>query len=126
MNGRSFLRVADQFRASADEAEVRTSISRSYYALFNVLLGALSAKGVIFRETADDHYTLIGYLNKADSKVAAIVGTALKTLRLERNRADYDMKATFDTKTSDFLYLKATRALAQFDAIPPLPWTCRG
>ena len=48
MNGRSFLRVADQFRASADEAEVRTSISRSYYALFNVLLGALSAKGVIF------------------------------------------------------------------------------
>ena len=119
MDGRRFFEVADRLRASASEAERRTSISRSYYALFNVVLGVLSAQGVIFRETPDDHYTLISYLNKAHNRTAGLVGSALKDLRLEPNRADYDMKATVDARTSEFLYLKATRAIAQFDAIPP-------
>jgi hypothetical protein len=58
MNARDFLAVAAQFKNSENEAERRTSIGRSYYALFNVVIGVLTAKGVIFRQTPDDHIAL--------------------------------------------------------------------
>jgi hypothetical protein len=120
MNARDFFVIAERFKASGNEAERRTSISRSYHALFNVLLGKLSEKGVIFSEEPEDHYKLISYLGKSNSKAAGLVGAALKDLRLDRNRADYEMQIVLDAKTSELLYNKATRAMAQFDGIPPL------
>jgi hypothetical protein len=118
MDAREFFLIAGQFKDSVSEAERRTSVSRSYYALFNTLLGALSDRGVMFSEKPEDHYRLISYLAKAGSKTTGQVGAALKDLRLDRNRADYEMKTTIDAKTSELLYLKPTRAMAQFDAIP--------
>lgn len=118
MDGREFFVIAEKFKTSANEAERRTSIGRSYYALFNVLMGKLSDNGVVFAETPDDHYKLISYLSKAGSRTAGIVGGALKDLRLERNRADYVMKTVIDSRASELLYQKATRAMAQFDSIP--------
>jgi len=52
MDAREFLPIAERMSTSANEAERRTSIGRSYYGLFHVLLGALSDRGVIFRETS--------------------------------------------------------------------------
>ncbi|MDP2998942.1 MAG: hypothetical protein Q8N47_15750 [Bryobacterales bacterium] len=118
MDARDFLVIADHFRASASEAERRTSVGRSYYALFNVVLGALSAKGVIFRQTPDDHHTLVSYLTKVKHRQAGSIAEALKGLRLDRNLADYDMRTAVSMKTSEFLYQKAKGAIEQFDSIP--------
>jgi hypothetical protein len=118
MDARDFLAIAERLRNSGDEAERRTSVGRSYYTLFNVLIGALGAKGVIFRETADDHQRLVSYLSKGRSKTAAAVGATLRDLRLERNRADYDLRVHFAPKNSDFVYQKTVAALRQFDSIP--------
>jgi hypothetical protein len=120
MDARDFFVIAERFKASESEAERRTSIGRSYYALFNVLLGKLSDKGVMFAEGPDDHYKLISYLVKAGNKTAGLVGAALKDLRLDRNQADYEMKIVIDARKSDLLYQKATKAMAQFDSIPAL------
>jgi len=104
MNARDFFPVADRLRNSPSEAECRTSIGRSYYGLFNVLHGALASRGVIFREAPEDHFTLISYLSKARHRTAAAVGSALRDLRQERNRADYSLSVAIDAKTSDFVF----------------------
>ena len=65
------------------------------------------------------HYKLIDYLKKSGCRAAALVGGALKDLRLERNRADYEMKAAINADASAFVYLKASKAMADFDAISP-------
>jgi hypothetical protein len=95
MDARDFFTIAERYKSSHVEAERRTSVGRSYYALFNVLLGTLSGKGVIFRGTPDDHYTLISYLTKAGNRASGIAGSALKDLRLERNRADYEYEGRY-------------------------------
>src|SRR5205823_5479310 len=105
---------------SESEAERRTSIGRSYYALFNVLVSKLSDKGVMFAQTPDDHYKLISYLGKAGNRTAGLVGAVLKDLRLDRNQADYEMKIVIDARKSDLLYQKATKAMVQFDSIPAI------
>ena len=118
MDARKFFPVADRLRNSDDEADRRTSIGRSYYGLFHVLLSALSEGGVIFRKTPEDHQTLISYLTKSGHVAARSVGNTLKDLRDYRNRADYKLKKFIDKKTTDFVYEKAIRALSQFETIP--------
>jgi hypothetical protein len=117
MDAREFLPIAERMSTSANEAERRTSIGRSYYGLFHVLLGALSDRGVIFRETPEVHRNLIAYLTKGRNKVAASVGAVLKDLRQERNRADYRLKEICNAKSSEFVYQKAMKALRQFESI---------
>ncbi|MCX6621375.1 MAG: hypothetical protein NTY38_09895 [Acidobacteria bacterium] len=119
MDARDFLIVAGQFSASPREAERRTSIGRSYYALFNLILGALAAKGVPFHESADDHRDLIAYLAKVRHGAAGRIGQVLSDLRTQRNIADYRMKAAVPEKTSGLVFEKAKRAIAEFDAIAP-------
>jgi hypothetical protein len=119
MDAIDFFAIAERYQSSRIEAECRTSIGRSYYALFNTLVGVLSAKGVIFRGTPEDHYKLISYLTKDCKRAAAFAGSALKDLRLERNRADYDMTAAMRSKTSEFVYQKAIKAMNEFQSIAP-------
>jgi uncharacterized protein (UPF0332 family) len=118
MDARDFLLIADRFRASPCEAERRTSIGRSYYAVFNVVLGALAAKGVAFHKSADDHRDLIAYLAKVGHRDAGYIGQVLNDLRTQRNSADYKMNAVVSVKTSEFVYKKAKGAIETFDAIP--------
>ena len=108
MDAREFLPIAERMSTSANEAERRTSIGRSYYGLFHVLLGALSDRGVIFRETPEVHRNLIAYLTKGRNKVAASVGAVLKDLRQERNRADYRLKEICNAKSSELVSLVKT------------------
>lgn len=70
MDARDFLAIAERYRSCHIEAERRTSVGRSYYTLFHVLLGVLSGKGVTFRGIPEDHYTLISYLTKAGNRAA--------------------------------------------------------
>jgi len=120
MNAREFFPIAERMSTSANEAERRTSIGRSYYGLFHVLLGALSDRGIIFRETPDDHQNLIVYLTKGRNKVAASVWAVLKDLRQERNRADYRLREICTARSSEFVYLKTMKALGQFESISEL------
>lgn len=117
MNARDFLAVAAQLKNSENGAERRTSIGRSYYALFNVVIRLLTARGVIFRQTPDDRHKLVSYLTKSKHRAAGSVGLALLSLRTDRNRADYEMAATISVRTAEFVFQRATGALAQFDSI---------
>lgn len=117
MDARDFFRIADSMRTSAVEAERRTSIGRAYYGLYHVVLSALSDRGVIFRETPEDHHMLISYLQKGGNRTAVQVGNILKDIRQQRNDADYRLRMECNTKTAQFVYMKAEQALNQFDAL---------
>jgi hypothetical protein len=99
MDARDFLVLADRLKDSQNEAERRTSVGRSYYALFNVVLG-------------------VSYLTKVKHRPSGSVGLALHSLRTERNRADYDMSIGINVKSSQFVYRKAADALTVFESIP--------
>jgi hypothetical protein len=117
MDPLDFLVIADRYKRSDKEAERRTSIGRSYYGLYNFLVGVLSSKGVIFRETPEDHQMLISYLIKAGHARAAQAGQAVKDMRKYRNDADYRMSPAINASMSEFVYKKAVAAIDGFKVI---------
>lgn len=116
-----FLDIANQFQASASEAERRTSIGRSYYALYNVLFGFLSSQGVDFENGGGDHRRLVNYLTRCNDRQAYRIGGALRDLRTYRTDADYDLNVAIDASTSQLAYRQARKAINRFDALQHSP-----
>ena len=116
MNPRDFLRIADSFRASGDEAERRTSIGRSYYCLFNSLRDTLAAHGVRFAGDATDHELLARHLTRNPNREAAKIGAALVSLRNQRNEADYRMQVPIRAEHSQLAFRRAQEYLRIFDS----------
>lgn len=106
-----FLVVAEQLSKGAMEAHWRSSISRSYYALFNLILHELSST-VKWRNDASDHEIAIQVLNNTKAHDIAKV---LDNLRETRNMDDYDMQATFShRKTAEWHYRKSKSSIDIF------------
>lgn len=118
MNPVEFLDIADRFQASTSEAERRTSIGRSYYALYNILLGSLSSQRVAFENGGRDHGRLVYYLTKCGHRQADKIGGALKLLRNLRTDADYHMNVAIDARQSQLAYQRARTAVDRFNALP--------
>ncbi|MFQ5853696.1 MAG: hypothetical protein ACE5JU_24320 [Candidatus Binatia bacterium] len=112
-----FLDIAHQFQASSSEAERRTSIGRSYYALYNVLIGLLSSQGVPFENGGGDHWRLVNYLTKCNDRIAFRIGGALRDLRSVRTDADYHLNMPIEIAQSELAYKRARRAINRFDAL---------
>ena len=120
MNPSDFLTVASNLYSSSYEADMRTSVGRSYYALYNLVHETLSQLGVRFNNRGEDHGLLVYYLTDCrPAGAAATVREVLKDLRTERNRADYDMTATVNNRNSEFVYKKAEASFAGFKTLNP-------
>jgi hypothetical protein len=117
VNPVAFLDIAEHFQASSSEAERRTSIGRSYYALYNIIFVSLSSQGVNFNRSGDDHARLVYYLIRCGHPRAADIGATLRDLRGYRNNADYQMNAIIDGSQSQLVYGKARGAVVIFREI---------
>jgi len=115
VNPLDFLHLAHRIKKSSDEAERRTSISRSYYATYNFLIQSLSVHGVPFDKSGEDHRRLMYYLNR-DSRTMKL-GGKLRTLRLDRNDADYELGIVIDASKSELACLSADRILSDFRSL---------
>src|SRR5438874_568743 len=113
----TFLDVAAQLQSSLSEAERRTAIGRSYYALYNVLRSTLEAQAVPFTQGVDDHRRLTEYLFRCRHRAAARIGATLRDLRILRNEADYEMGITVTRQQSQFAYAQARQAVDRFKAL---------
>jgi hypothetical protein len=58
IDGEAFLHLAIRLSAGKTEAELRTSVSRSYYGAFHVARALVVNCGVILPETAEAHRKL--------------------------------------------------------------------
>lgn len=119
MDPRGFLQIADNLQRSAVEAELRTSIGRSYYALYNVLFLWLAGEGVVFTSTGEDHGRLVRYLFGARDAAAARLAQALKDTRATRTKADYLMAVTIKQSDAELTFRRASGALKGLDAMAP-------
>jgi hypothetical protein len=113
----AFLDIAEQFQTSGSEAERRTSIGRSYYALYNILFRSLSLRGVAFNQSGEDHGRLVYYLTRCGHRMAANIGATLRDLRGYRNNADYDMNVMIDERQTQLVYAKTRGAVVTFRQI---------
>jgi len=116
-NPTDFLAIANRFHASASELERRIAVGRSYYAVYNLWIGALSKEGVHFEKNADDHRTLVYYLTGSKVREAERAGESLKNLRISRNDADYAMEKHIDVNSSKFSFERAKITVTQFQAL---------
>ncbi len=90
-----FLNLAEELvRGDIDEAKIRTSIGRSYYASF---LLAREAAGLSDLKAPEVHRKVISFLYSKDPPVA----NKLHILRRQRNNADYDLDRTFGLEESE-------------------------
>lgn len=113
----AFLEVANQLQSSLSEAERRTAIGRSYYALYNVLRSTLENHAVQFARNRNSHALLKDYLVNCGHQVAQQLGLTLDTLRLLRNQADYEMHTTINRQQSQLAYVQARQAVDRFKAL---------
>lgn len=99
MNGIDFLNFAKTLHNSADEAARRSSVSRSYYAIYHQMKEILTSIGIHVGREPSEHQRLARYL-KEGGKTAGVTGDAgrygqiLEDLREARNEADYDLSLT--------------------------------
>ena len=110
MDPADFLNVSSRLYNSGFEEDRRTSISRSYYALYLVLHLDLRAQGVQFTNTGRDHGWLVHGLMTCLDANAYRIGQELKNRQADRIKADYRMNATIDVARSEFAY-KSARAM---------------
>ena len=103
-----FLIVAEQLSDSKLEAARRSSISRSYYAIYNEIVTFLGERGVTLPQR-DAHEKLCRCLTGTGHQALALIAEQLRWLRLDRTAADYDMAAN----PARFSMPRTERALSQ-------------
>ena len=115
------------------EADRRTSVGRSYYAVYNLVHDGLAIEGVRFSNKGEDHGRLVYYMNGCQDRTAVKIAAILRDLRAHRTVADYEMAAVVGPKTSELAYRWAASGIQHFSglniqrlarliqALPPYP-----
>jgi hypothetical protein len=125
VNGRDFLEIAKMFRTSDNEAARRTSIGRSYYALFNAVRQTLELQQISFKGDASDHGTLTAALKKCGDRTAYKLGDTLSTLPQDRNGADYGMITMISAQKSKWAFQLTSDGFALLDQMNPVSLAAR-
>jgi hypothetical protein len=117
MDPRTFMSVADRYKSSTVEAEVRTSIGRSYYALFKTLSEWLTSIPKFVPDDGEAHRAVPYYFDRCTDREGQLLAGALHDLRGHRTNADYRMNPALVPRDSEFVYAKALQNLERFDRI---------
>jgi hypothetical protein len=124
MEGKEFLTVAQKLAQMRTEASIRSAYSRAYYGIFNAGLKLLSDLGFILPKDASSHELLYQRLHNCGISDIKDVANRLKTLRLKRVSADYDMGSRdFQAHTEcEFAIARAKLIITQLEGCyqPPL------
>ena len=123
MDGRAFLDVARELAAGSTAAHWRSSVGRSYYALFLEGRDLLQRWGFTPQRRDPVHsFVRLRFDYAADADLV-VVGRRLDDLSRLRNTADYELQSTAfvdDTEAQTSLS-DATDALARLDAVDADP-----
>jgi len=84
-----FLNLARRLSTAKGEAELRTAISRAYYAAFHLVHGFVNSCGVVLARDAAAHKHVAHCLQHSNDPELVAAGRMLDSLRADRNAADY-------------------------------------
>lgn len=101
ITGDAFIDYASKLAArnAATEAEQRSAVSRAYYGAYHLAKSFLERLGFTIQER--NHDFVKNCFVSSGQKLAKQVGIRLGDLRTQRNRADYDLKASFPLDGGD-------------------------
>lgn len=117
MNPREFQNLASTLANGKTPAEIRTAMSRAYYATHNVGVEFLSGLGFRIPKNASGHGEVWNRLSNSGDKEIMNVGSKLQTLHGMRLRADYrlDEKEVENQKTAQGLVEQANSMIKVLD-----------
>lgn len=87
---KEYLRLAKEFIEKTGEAELRSAVSRAYYAVFIEARNLLTTRGFEMTRSSVDHKLVSETLKSRHNTKANKIGVNLDRLRKDRNKADYD------------------------------------
>lgn len=118
MNPFEFLTLAQSLSKVANsEASSRTSISRSYYSIFNFIKDELSGNGIVISQGSNAHGELRIFLANSGVSEAEDLSSLVGDLYGHRITADYKMKSEVTQKTAETVLLKASEIWTTFKKI---------
>jgi uncharacterized protein (UPF0332 family) len=118
MDPLEFLQVADQLRQAPGDGARRTSVSRAYYALFNLAKVRLESAGMPTLPRLDAHQRFVERLTRCGDPTADDIGQLMHALRDDRNEADYDMSSVrFSANNCNLIYMQASRCIGELEAL---------
>ena len=116
MDPLDFLAVANRLYSSSEEAERRTSVGRSHFALFNHVRRKIEPLRPL--PTSDEaHRAVVHYLQHANHRDLSSVGQTLTNLRVRRNGADYQLDDVVTDKDSGMALSVARKAVAKLNGV---------
>ena len=93
MKSNEFLSLAIRLANSDDEADLRTSVSRSYYGAYHAAIEFLDECGVRLPPSVDSQKKVRWCLDEARHVAASLASRHLDSLRSDWNEADYDLRS---------------------------------
>jgi len=116
VNAISFLRTAELLKKQTDEAHLRTSIGRSYYATFLYFRERLKKIGLEKNKQPEReaHIFVIKCLEWSQLKEGTKASRYLRDLQQLREDADYDLETTFSQNDADDAFLKAKKVIDDY------------
>jgi hypothetical protein len=91
MSPQDFLSLAKRLAAGPGEAEWRSAVSRTYYAVFRTAIQFVESCGVKLPHSAAAHDKVSHCMQNCESEDLALAGIKLNSLRKMRNLADYQL-----------------------------------
>jgi len=117
MDGQDFLRIAKKLLKYNTEANWRTSIGRSYYAIFNYLKQECQALHLRISEGPAGHGELKNYLHNCAIDEGIDIGSKIGDLYSQRIIADYKLNEKVEAKTAILMFEKAQDITKRFPLI---------
>lgn len=94
-----------------EEAYFRSSVSRSYYGVFLIARQVMEQKGRRLSSRGAVHQQVQNYFLNSNDNLKKKIGEELKYLRIQRNKADYDLMSRFDKLRAEKVCKRAKKTL---------------
>ena len=111
---KDFFNTAEKLKDSNIESDLRTSMSRSYYAIFLYLRDFLASLGLKKKKDNQAHFFVRACLSNSNVKKAQELSALLGDLCKKREKADYKLNECILTAEVDDAYKDAVEAIEDF------------
>jgi uncharacterized protein (UPF0332 family) len=117
VNAIAFLRTADLLIKQTEEAHLRTSIGRSYYAALLYFRERLKKIGLekTKQPSREAHTFVIKCLEWSQLKEGNKASRYLRDLQQVREDADYDLETNFSRNDAEDAFLKAQKVIDDYE-----------
>ena len=118
MNPVEFFKTAELLKNSPNEAHIRTSISRSFYATFLYFFSDITTNFLSNKKVKDSVQAFVSRcLQNCEAKEVKKIGSAFDILRQNRRDADYHLEMMLTSHQSRDVLVSAKKMVEDYKTI---------